>query len=306
MTERGPASQLHVEPAAAKVNLTLRILGRRPDGYHEVESLVAFASIGDRLTLTRPAHPASSSRRQAAIELTGPFAASIVGENLVAKALARIEAITGRTLATHILLEKNLPVAAGVGGGSADAAALIRAIAAAYPDLPALDLPSLARSLGADVPVCLTSSPAWMTGIGETLTPVALPHLALVLANPMIEMPPDKTRRVFEALAAAPLATSRMTERPATTVFAHAGLIELMLACGNDLERPALALFPAIAEVKRALSAAPGCAACVLSGAGPTVVGVFESDAAAKTAANSIASEHGAWWVRASTTLEQP
>lgn len=291
-----------VEIARAKINLTLRVHGRRADGYHEIESLVTFADIGDRVRLLP--HAAHEVRaRPSRLHVTGPFASDIVGDNLVETALRRAEQAAGGPLAADLVLEKCVPVASGIGGGSADAAAALRAIRAAFPDRAAvMPWEAIARSLGADVPVCLESRPALMAGTGGRLTSVALPALDIVLANACEPVPSDKTRRVFQALAAPALAGTPQPCHP-TGPIDRALLARLMRQVGNDLEAPAATLLPAVREVKAAVAAQPECEIAVLSGAGPTVVGLYASAAAAGVAAAALERAHPTWWVRAATTV---
>jgi 4-diphosphocytidyl-2-C-methyl-D-erythritol kinase len=284
-----------VEIARAKINLTLCVLGRRPNGYHELESLVAFADVGDRVTLAPGAH-----RR---VEVTGPFARSIVGENLLARTLdllARLD--PGLTLGTAHL-EKNLPVAAGLGGGSADAAALLRAVRRANPERAGrIAWHELAARLGADVPVCLASVLAMMRGIGERIEPLParsrLPALAAVLANPGM---PLSTAAVFRTLAAGPISPDPEVSAAPDPFPDAASLVAFVRARGNDLEAPATALLPAIAEVKAALAAQPECSLAAMSGSGPTCFGIFPDDATAARAAARLAGQHPDWWVVATS-----
>lgn len=279
------------ERAPAKINLTLRVAGRRPDGFHELQSLVAFArDIADLVTF-EPGLPPQTS-------VTGPFSATIAGENLLDLTLAKVRAAAPLVETGRVTLEKNLPVAAGIGGGSADAGALLRTLQQAYPGaLQALNLNAIAAGLGADVPVCLLNRPAWMTGIGECLAPIeALPALEAVLVNPLKPMPANKTAQVFRALAAgqldaayAPPAAPRFTTSEA--------LLANMRKTGNDLEHAAETVAPIIADVKGALASAPGCLYAAVSGSGPTCFGIFEN---AAEAARCLAGAHPDWWVRAS------
>lgn len=281
-----------VETARAKINLTLRVLGRRPDGYHALSSLVAFADCGDRLTYT-PGGAASLSVR-------GPFAGAITGSNLVATAVRLIDEAFAEVAPAAVTLEKHLPVAAGIGGGSADAAALLRAVRACYPGLA--DEPAwadLARRLGADVPVCVLNRAAFMSGIGESLVPVEppLPPLAAVLVNPMAAVPADKTAQVFRALGAGPVAADA-----AATVTPRIGdraeLMALIRETGNDLSAPATRVVPAIGDVLAALRGCRGIEAAQLSGAGPTCFGVFPDPGAARSAAAALAAQRPDWWVQ--------
>lgn len=186
--------------ARAKLNLTLRILGRRPDGYHEVDSLIAFADdIYDIVTLD----PSKPTR----VTLSGPFAGAIVGPNLVETALHRLTAAEPGLKVGAVHIEKHLPVAAGIGGGSADAAAVLRAVRTANPSFAdAVDWMEIAAGLGADVPVCFLDRTCHVTGFGERLVELPrLPALPAVLANPLADVPSDKTAQVFGRLAAPPL-----------------------------------------------------------------------------------------------------
>lgn len=288
-----------VEIARPKVNLTLRILGKRPDGYHALASLVAFADgPSDRLTL--------DCARPRGITVTGPFAGSIAGVNLLETLLDLVAEATGGVTAHVPLprlglvhLEKNLPVAAGIGGGSADAGALLRAIRLANPALAtAFDWNAIALRLGADVPVCLLNRAAFMTGIGEHLTPlVDLPRLAAVLVNPLVSVPADKTARVFRALAAQPLPEGHAS--PLAPDRLSREMLITLIDRGNDLEHAACDVVPAIADVLKELRSVPDCRVAAMSGAGPTCFGVFDDAHQSTRAAEVIAARHPDWWVSA-------
>jgi 4-diphosphocytidyl-2-C-methyl-D-erythritol kinase len=279
------------EAARAKVNLTLGVLGRRPDGYHEIESLVAFADAGDRVTLTPRPH--------CRIRIGGPFARDIVGENLLARTLDVLSGLDPGLLLGTVELEKNLPVAAGLGGGSADAAALLRAVRRANPGrADAVAWHEVAVRLGADVPVCLAGVPALIRGIGEKVGPLAgspaLPAMPAVLVNPG---QPLATAEVFRALAAAPLGSRDRNPISVHAPLDAAGLVALMRERGNDLEPPATVLLPAIADIKASLSAQPGCMIAAMSGSGPTCFGIFADAASAGRAAAVLARCEPCWWV---------
>jgi len=275
--------------AHAKVNLTLSVLGRRADGYHELESLVTFADVHDVVTL--------ESDAPHALAVSGPFAHGIAGENILARALAVLgQAEPGLSIGS-VTLEKNLPVAAGLGGGSADAAALLRAVRAANVNyaahVPWLDI---AAQLGADVPVCLESRPALMRGVGEFLTPVGLlPEANAVIINPRQLLP---TGDVFRALGAAALASAPQQSPLPPELPRLPDLIDYMRAHGNDLETPAKQLLPVIGEIKAVLDAQPGCLLAAMSGSGPTCFGIFADQAQARLAAGRIAGAHRDWWVK--------
>ncbi|HJU33368.1 MAG TPA: 4-(cytidine 5'-diphospho)-2-C-methyl-D-erythritol kinase, partial [Hyphomicrobiaceae bacterium] len=219
------------ELARAKINLTLNVLGRRADGYHDIESLVTFADIGDRITLDLGTGPKVSA--------SGPFAGAIEGENLLETTLRLVHEGYPEVRLGAVALEKNLPVAAGLGGGSADAAALLRALRHANKERSAsIDWGALARRLGADVAVCLAGVPAVMHGIGDIVDPLdeALrpPVLAAVLINPRVPLP---TAEVFSALALPASARTASGRPPAPPdVKDAAALVDYMRARGNDLE----------------------------------------------------------------------
>jgi 4-diphosphocytidyl-2-C-methyl-D-erythritol kinase len=279
------------EIARAKINLTLSVLGRRPDGYHEIESLVAFAEIGDRLTLM----PGPECR----VVASGPFAGDIEGANLLETALGLVHERDARLQLGAVLLEKNLPVAAGLGGGSADAAALLRALRRANPERAStVSWYELAARLGADVPVCLAGTPALISGIGDKVEPLGtnhrLPPIAAVLVNPRLPLP---TAQVYRALAAGPAPAGRQPPAPPGPFSDLASLVDLMRHRGNDLERPATQLLPAVADIKAALAAQPGCRIAAMSGSGPTCFGIFADEGSAASAAAALASRHPRWWV---------
>ena len=276
------------EKAPAKINLTLRVLCRRIDGYHDIESLVAFAGVGDALTFT----PGDDL----ALTVGGPTAAAAgdVADNLVLKAArALAERVTGVRLG-RFTLSKRLPVAAGLGGGSADAAAALRLLARANalaPDDPRLS--QAARATGADVPVCLDPRPRRMRGIGDILSdPLDLPRLFAVLVNPGVAV---ATADVFAALAAPPAGQSA----PAAQPLGPAPLLAEIAGGRNDLEAPAIELEPAIADVLAVLRKLPGCRLARMSGSGPTCFGLFDSSRAASAAGRTLRVGYPAWWVRA-------
>lgn len=286
-----------VETARPKINLTLRVLGRRADGYHELESLVAFADHpADTVTLDPALAPG--------VEVTGPFAAGIAGINLLQTTLELVAGHHAEVRMGRVLLEKNLPVAAGVGGGSADAAALLRALARANPEIAGqIDWSGIALRLGADVPVCLLDRSAWMGGVGERLLPLGpagarLFPLHAVLVNPLTPVPEDKTARVFRALRAPPLAAG---ETAAGAMPASRDALIRLIDGGNDLQRAACDVVPATAAVLGALGTTPGCEVVAMSGAGPTCFGIYPDAEIAARAAVEIAARQPEWWVRAAT-----
>ena len=276
------------EKASAKVNLTLRVLGRRADGYHDIESLVAFAGVGDVLTFT----PGGAL----ALTIGGPTAAAAgeSADNLVLKAAhALAERVEGLKLG-QFALSKRLPVAAGLGGGSADAASALRLLARAN-DL-ALDDPRLmqaARATGADVPVCLDPRTRLMRGIGDILSaPLDLPRLFALLINPGVAV---ATRDVFARLTM-PSATKTAPTPPPRDA---AALLAEIAAGRNDLEAPAIELEPVIAEALATLRKLSGTRLARMSGAGATCFALFNSTRAASAAARALRVGHPDWWARA-------
>ena len=285
--------------APAKINLTLHIGPRRPDGYHELESLVVFAGAGDDLTFTPDAPLALSIDGETAAD------AGDVSENLVLKAARALHANVPALRLGHFHLTKRLPVAAGIGGGSSDAAAALRLLARAN-DLALGDarLIAAARATGADVPVCLDPRPRVMRGIGELLSsPLPLPALHAVLVNPRLPVP---TGQVFAALAKArasraPVSDCDPAARWLETTAAPAvdDLLSVLAQSRNDLEAPALAICPAIGEVLAALRGSGDCRLARMSGSGGTCFGLFSNEATAHDAARTIQANQPYWWVHA-------
>jgi len=264
------------EFAWAKINLYLHVTGRRPDGYHVLDSLVVFAGAADRLS----ASPAESL----SLELTGPFGTALTAEpdNLVLRAARALRRDGG----ARIVLEKHLPVASGIGGGSADAAAALRLLARMWGTPPAP--PEMALLLGADVPVCLESVARRMAGIGEALSPAPdLPRFFMVLANPGHAV---ATQAVFGARQGAFSAPATLPPAWLTAGAMAADLAKL----GNDLEAPAISLCPPIAAVLAALGATEGCLLARMSGSGATCFGLYDSLEHARAAASACA--RPGWW----------
>ena len=276
------------EVAPAKVNLTLRVINRRRDGYHSLESLVAFASIGDRLTFT-PGGKLSLTVRGRFAKAAGP------DDNLVLHAaLALAGRIPGLILG-RFALTKNIPVAAGLGGGSADAAAALRLLARANGiELRDARIWSVAGGLGADVPVCLESRARVIRGIGDRLArPVALPRLAAVLVNPGLAL---STATVFGRFDRRETTPKRRWPRQVPT--AAPAFRRYMDATCNDLEPAAVTLVPGIAQVLAALRTQRGCTLARMTGSGATCFGLFASPRVAVLAVRKIVAQHRNWWVR--------
>lgn len=270
------------EFAPAKVNLALHVTGRRLDGYHVLDSLVVFAGVGDRVTVA----PADTLT----LTITGPQAAHLPAgdDNLVLRAARAFGAGQGAA----ITLEKVLPIASGIGGGSADAAATLRALSALWgTPWPA---PATVLSLGADVPVCLAGQPARMQGIGDVVSPLLhpLPAMWLVLANPMIAVP---TPAVFAALATREnAALPDMPALPTATAWA-----DWLNTTRNDLETPAVTVAPVIAAARAALAATKGCLIARMSGSGATCFGLYATETAAQGAATALRRAAPLWWITA-------
>jgi 4-diphosphocytidyl-2-C-methyl-D-erythritol kinase len=286
-----------IEDGRAKVNLTLRVVGRRVDGYHDLESVVAFADCADRLGLT----PGPELK----LTTTGPLAQACgeSSDNLVFKAAQLLGERVPDLKLGDFILDKVLPVAAGIGGGSADAAAALRLLARA--NGLAIDdarLIEVAKLTGADVPVCLNSRACVMTGVGETLLPLALPKMPCVMVNPRV---PVATRDVFAALG---LRNGELlvgaTDVIEATGWPEAGTsigdwVEALSAGSNDLEAPAMRVQPVIGDVLSALGDADGAGLVRMSGSGATCFAIFENGADALRASQKIQLDHPQWWVHA-------
>ena len=263
--------------APAKVNLYLHVTGKRADGYHLLDSLAVFPAVGDKITV--------EAAQTCTLDLCGRFGAALTSEpdNLLLRAARALAPERG----AHLSLEKNLPVASGIGGGSADAAAALRALCALWGIKPA-NLSDIALQLGADVPVCLRSVPTRMQGIGEILAPAPrLPNFGMVLVNPGVAVP---TPTVFKARTGGFTPAPRL---PGCWVDAAAMAADLA-HYNNDLQDAAIALEPVIATVLATLSALPGVLLARMSGSGATCFALFATEAAAATAAQQITQKE--WW----------
>jgi 4-diphosphocytidyl-2-C-methyl-D-erythritol kinase len=279
------------EPAPAKINLTLRVVGRRPDGYHDLESLVCFARAGDRLTLR--------SGDGLSLDVIGPRA-EVAGppeQNLVLKAARALAARISDLALGHFTLLKRLPAGAGLGGGSSDAGAalrlLVRANGLALSDPRVADT---ARATGADVPVCVDPKSRWMRGLGEILSdPLKLPSLPAVLVFPGAPLATKDVFAAFHAHAALAKALPAVIAIDWERAVSDAVLLDWLKDTGNDLERPAIAQLPAVTDVLAALRAQPGCRLARMSGSGSACFGIFASGRSARAAARALDSSQ--WWV---------
>jgi 4-diphosphocytidyl-2-C-methyl-D-erythritol kinase len=281
-----------VDGAFAKINLTLRVLGRRADGYHELESLVAFAGVGDALRLKTGA--------PLGLEIEGPYAkdCGATDNNLVLKAVVALSAQVAGLRPGRFHLTKELPVASGIGGGSADAAAALRLLVHgnrqifSNVDFSDSRVQAAALAVGADVPVCLDSKARIMRGVGEQLSPpLHLPRLPAVLVNPGVAV---ATRDVFGKLV-----ISHRSKPLREPPLSFAETVEFLREHGNDLTDAAIACAPVIAEVLADLQALPGQLLTRMSGSGATCFALFSSPAEASVAAQLLQAGHANWWVRA-------
>lgn len=290
------AEKIVARLAPAKINLTLRVVGRRAAGlphagYHELDSVVVFAGLGDHLVFR--------VARELSLAIEGPFATALKDEpdNLVLHAARLLRQAAGETRGASITLDKRLPVAAGIGGGSADAAAALRGLAELW-DLKDLDLRPLAQKLGADVPACLAGQPCRVTGIGEVLTPLPkLPPATLLLVNPLV---PSPTAPVFAARRSGFSAALHPTAEHFADASALAGLVR---EGGNDLTEAAVRLVPAIGQVLQALARLQPLASA-MSGSGATCFALFGAAAEAAAAAARLRGEEPRWWSAVAPLLD--
>ena len=274
-------------PAPAKLNLYLHVVGRRPDGYHLLDSLIAFCDVGDEII----AEPAASL----SLSVIGHYATDLAGapeDNLVWRAAELIAARAGQRLGAALTLVKNLPVASGIGGGSSDAAATLRALNALWQlELDAATLAALGATLGADVPVCVGARAAWLAGIGDAIEASSpLPSVSALLVNPGIGLP---TPVVFKTRRGPFSAPARFAQMPSDAV----GLAALLGARRNDLTEAAIGLVPAIGEVLDRLATIDGALITRMSGSGATCFALFAGHEAAGAAAAQLRAEQPAWWI---------
>lgn len=294
--DRTAAAASRREAAPAKLNLFLHVGAPAPDGYHPLQSLVVFAAFGDSLELT----PADAF----ALQRSGPFADQLpVGapEDLTARAVAGLAEIFEREPKFTLALEKNIPVAAGLGGGSADAAAAIRLVCrewAVSHDGP--EVRALAERLGADVPMCLHSRSAWVAGVGERVAPLAqMPALDLLLINPRR---PLSTADVFGAFT--PASVLDEGDGKPSGFATTAAVLSFLAERRNDLTDAARTLCPPIADVLDVLERQTGCGLARMSGSGTTCFAIFDDEDACASAGRAIAAQHSDWWVQATKTRE--
>ncbi|SRR5579859_1368893 len=272
--------------APAKVNLYLHVTGKRADGYHLLDSLVVFAGTGDTLRFS------PSETLSLTIEGPGAEALAADDDNIVLKAAHALAKALNRPAQAAITLEKNLPVASGIGGGSADAAATLRGLMALWDaELDDETLAGIGLSLGADLPVCLAGRPTQMSGIGETLVPaIQLPAAWLVLVNPRLAL---STPAVFRARAGDFTPAAPLTEVP---VDARA-LADALVGRRNDLAKPAMMLEPAVKTMLDAIGETENCLLARMSGSGATCFGLYADEEAADAAADALAEAYPDWWV---------
>ena len=272
--------------APAKINLYLHVVGRRDDGYHLIDSLVAFADVHDTVTAVEA--------DELTLAVSGPFGPALAAEpdNLVLRAARALASLGGVKPRARMRLIKRLPVASGIGGGSTDAAAALRVLSALWKLRPApQDLQELALELGADVPVCLGGRALYMGGIGDQLVPAPkLPEAGLLLVNPGT---PLTTPPVFKARQGAFSAAARFADAPADA----RALAKVLESRRNDLTPAAASLLPSVGQVLTELWGAEGCLMARMSGSGATCFGLFADAPAAAKAGAALAQRQPRWWI---------
>ncbi|NIZ00271.1 4-(cytidine 5'-diphospho)-2-C-methyl-D-erythritol kinase [Thalassospira lucentensis] len=294
-------SATYSQPAPAKINLFLHVTGKRDDGYHLLESLVCFTAAGDALS--------GELRDDGKITLaiTGQMAGDLSDapseDNLVIRAARLLQQETQTPLGADLVLDKRLPIASGIGGGSADAAATLRLLVDMWKlDLDADTLSRIALSLGADVPVCLRGQTVLMSGIGETLTDLPeFPSLPMVLINPG---KPVSTPAIFKAREEDAFSDENLWD--VTTHYqSGAALAADLQDCGNDLTLAATSILPEICDILNALAREEGCLLARMSGSGATCFAIYDTPDQAEQAAKTIASAHEDWWITPTHTLSE-
>lgn len=270
----------------AKLNLFLHVGPPRADGRHPLESLAVFADVGDWLAFS----PAEDLQ----LHIEGPFAEGLhaEGDNLVLRAARLLADAAGIAARARIMLEKNLPIASGIGGGSADAAAALRGLARMWKlQWPEIELARLAGKLGADVPVCVASRSAMMRGAGENIAPLPIAPLHGVLVNPGLPLSTGEVYRAFDAMGLGEEFAAICTPLPQGE-----DVVGWLRQQRNDLEAPAIALCPAIGVVLAALKAQPQCLLARMSGSGATCFALTQSSADSVQVAKAISRDHPQWW----------
>lgn len=279
----GSGSRIAID-APAKVNLYLHVVGRRSDGYHLLDTLMVFTELGDRIEV--------EAADTLSLQTDGPFVDRLpndADDNLVMRAARALAEAAGVPLAARISLTKNLPVSAGLGSGSSDAAATLKALSQLW-QIPEdkVDLPALALSLGADVPACLRAEPVFVGGIGEVLTPAPrLPQVDILLVNPGVQL---VTGSVFDARRGGFHPEARFTQTPQNV----RELAEILGDRENDLAEAATRLSPVVSGMIRAIESAPGCRLARMTGSGATCFGLFDDAGTAERACEQLRSRD--WW----------
>lgn len=278
-------------PAPAKINLHLHVTGKRGDGYHLLESIVAFTEVADYITV--------SSSENLSLTVEGPFAPQLPSDgNIVLKAAEKLAAWAGIAPKASITLQKNIPLGAGLGGGSSDAATTLHLLSSLWgisPDTSTLH--NIALSLGADVPMFIEKQAAFMSGVGEKLLPMAnMPELYAVLVNPGVHL---ATPDVFKAGGM----TFSASEKDVASVVGRDDVLDYVLQCRNDLEAAAIALAPVVATVLSVIKGLNGCLLSRMSGSGATCFGLFRMQAEAENAAFAMRNAYPQWWVQATKVL---
>lgn len=281
------------EFAPAKINLSLKILGKRKDGYHELQTLVTFADVGDILSFDATA--------TFGLHIDGPFAKGLSSEsdNLIAKASHAFQSAYPESETGQFTLTKNLPIASGIGGGSADAAAALRCLARANNmlDNPTPELEKIAARLGADVPMCLHAKTLFATGIGEEIHEAGeTQKIPAVLVNPNNEI---STAQIFKSLAMS-VSDTKIENHPPRFSTAEE-FIDFVADARNDLQAPAAKLEPSITQMLTSLSKQKGCWATRMSGSGATCFGLFETTEQSQRASEEISKANPGWWVKQTT-----
>jgi 4-diphosphocytidyl-2-C-methyl-D-erythritol kinase len=275
--------------APAKINLTLEVGLPRADGYHPLQSIVTFADVGDIIEAERA--------EVLSLNIVGEFADELAGDtenNLVMRAARALSEAAGASQGAALTLEKQLPIASGIGGGSSDAAAALRALNELWGlNWPLDQLRSIARSLGADVPVCLAGLPAYMTGAGEVFEQITLPAFAAVLINPLTPLSTPEVYRRFDAMGLG----ARFAAMPAPDWSSAEHALAGIARTGNDLTDPATAIAPQIAEVSQMLRADARVRYAALSGSGATVFALTANAEDAAAVADALQEKRPDWWV---------